>query len=90
MKRSLAPLGCMLALLAACTAAPPPISEQWTKQDATPEDVKRDAYWCSEVRVTARPNVSESTGFSERRVTQAVNDECMQKRGYTKVAGKRN
>jgi hypothetical protein len=51
--------------------------------------VKRDAYWCSQTRVIARPNVALSSGIADRRVEQFVDDECMQKRGYTKVAGKR-
>ncbi len=82
MKPVLAAAG--IVLLSACAGGPPP-EMQWTKRDATPEDVKRDLYWCTSDR--PRPLRIDRTGgeITERRESVLrVDDECMQKRGYTK------
>ena len=73
------------ALVMGCQTTPP--EQQWSKRDATPEDVKRDLYWCS--RVTREPpRVQDTPATSTARMTQKVDDECMEKRGYTKIAPK--
>jgi hypothetical protein len=68
------------ALVMSCQAATP-AHQQWTKQDATPEDVKRDLYWCTTVREHRR---ALQTPADERRVQQIVDEECMEQRGYSK------
>ncbi len=68
------------ALVAGCQSAAPAY-EQWTKKDATPEDIKRDLYWCTS-QVEHRRALQ--TPADERRVENVVDDECMEKRGYTK------
>ncbi len=68
------------AFLAGCQATVP-AEKQWTKQDATPEDIKRDLYWCT--RQVERKRALQ-TPADERRVTDVVDDECMERRGYRK------
>jgi hypothetical protein len=66
-------------VLAGCQGTP--MHQQWTKQDATPEDIKRDLYWCTTVREQRR---ALQTPADEKRVQEIVDDECMEKRGYSK------
>lgn len=73
------------ALALGCASAPPP-EKQWTRKDATPEDVKRDLYWCS--REVAERRRALDTPATRRLTRQEVDDECMQSRGYTKVEPK--
>ena len=68
------------ALLAGCQAVTPP-EQQWTKKDATPEDIRRDLYWCTTKTEQRR---IDQTPASERRIREVVDEECMEKRGYTK------
>jgi hypothetical protein len=68
------------ALVVGCQAVAPP-EQQWTRKNATPEDVKRDLYWCT-TQVEQRRVFQ--TPADERRVSQVVDDECMERRGYTK------
>jgi hypothetical protein len=68
------------ALIVGCQTVVPP-EQQWTRQDATPEDVKRDLYWCT-TQVEHRRVLQ--TPADEKRVSQVVDDECMERRGYTK------
>jgi hypothetical protein len=72
------------ALALGCATTPP--EQQWTKSGATPEDIKRDLYWCS--TLTRDPPRALDTPSTERRVTQKVDEICMQNRGYTKVERK--
>jgi hypothetical protein len=74
------------AFVLGCASTPPP-EQQWTRKDATPEDVKRDLYWCTgEVPVRSRALDTPASG--QPRTRRTVDDECMQNRGYTKVAPK--
>jgi hypothetical protein len=68
------------ALVMGCQAATP-AHQQWTKQDATPEDIKRDLYWCTSQVEQRRV---QQTPADERRVHSVVDEECMEKRGYRK------
>jgi len=68
------------ALVMGCQTTP--AERQWTKSGATPEDVKRDLYWCT-TRVERR-RVTD-TPASERRISEVVDEECMEKRGYSKA-----
>ena len=68
------------ALLIGCQAAAP-AHQQWTKKDATVEDIKRDLYWCTTVREQRR---ATQTPADERRVHEVVDEDCMEKRGYSK------
>jgi hypothetical protein len=68
------------ALLVGCQSATP-ADQQWTKKDATREDVKRDLYWCTTVR---ERRTALQTPADQRRVTEVVDDECMERRGYSK------
>lgn len=77
LRLGLAALGA--ALVAACQAAAP--ETQWSKSGATPEDVKRDLYWCSRQVEQRRVN---QTPADPRRVSTVVDEECMEKRGYSK------
>jgi hypothetical protein len=67
------------ALVIGCQGTP--ADQQWTKKDATIEDVRRDLYWCTSVREQRR---AVQTPADPRRVTEVVDDECMEKRGYRK------
>jgi hypothetical protein len=69
-----------VALVIGCQAVRP-ADQQWTKQNATPEDIRRDLYWCT-TRVEQRR--IEQTPATERRIRDVVDDECMEKRGYSK------
>jgi hypothetical protein len=69
------------ALLVGCQAAVAP-ERQWTKKDATPEDIKRDLYWCTRQVSQRRP---QDTPVTQRAPVQVVDDECMEKRGYRKT-----
>jgi hypothetical protein len=75
------------ALALGCAGNPPP-EQQWTRQGATPEDVKRDLYWCTR-EVAARPRALDTPASGRPLVERRVDDECMQNRGYTKVQPKR-
>ncbi|MBL8664806.1 MAG: hypothetical protein HUU30_11410 [Burkholderiaceae bacterium] len=76
-------LAAFAAVLAAgCTSAAPS-HEQWTKQGATPEDIKRDLYWCTTVREQRRVL---QTPADEKRVREIVDEDCMEKRGYRKTS----
>jgi hypothetical protein len=68
------------ALVLGCQSATP-ADQQWTKTGATPEDVKRDLYWCTTVR---EHRTALQTPADQRRVSQSVDDECMARRGYAK------
>lgn len=68
------------SLVLGCQSGPSP-EQQWTRKDATPEDVRRDLYWCS-TQVEQRRVLQ--TPADERRVRTVVDDECMEKRGYSK------
>ncbi len=68
------------ALLIGCQAVTP-ADQQWTRKDATREDVRRDLYWCT-TRVEQRR--IDQTPASERRIRDVVDEECMEKRGYSK------
>jgi len=68
------------AFLAGCQTTVP-AENQWTRRDATPEDVKRDLYWCTR---TVEHRRAVQTPADERRVSQIVDDECMERRGYSK------
>jgi hypothetical protein len=68
------------ALVTGCQAVTP-ADQQWTKKDATREDIRRDLYWCTTVREHRRFG---QTPADERRVSEVVDEECMEKRGYTK------
>ena len=68
------------AFVMGCQATVPP-EKQWTKRDATPEDVRRDLYWCTR-RVERRSALQ--TPADERRISEIVDDECMERRGYSK------
>jgi hypothetical protein len=72
-----------VALLAAGCADEAPLERQWTKTNATPEDVKRDLYWCT-TQERERSKAQEGP-VEERRVFIKVNDACMEQRGYNKV-----
>ena len=67
------------ALVIGCQAVTP-ADQQWTRKDATPEDIRRDLYWCTSQVEQRR---IDQTPASERRVRQIVDDECMEKRGYS-------
>ncbi len=67
------------ALVMGCQATP--AHQQWTKDGATPEDVKRDLYWCT-TRVSQRRVLD--TPATERAPRQVVDDDCMERRGYSK------
>ena len=67
------------ALVVGCQATP--AHQQWTKQDATPEDIKRDLYWCTTIREQRRVL---QTPADEKRVQEIVDEECMERRGYRK------
>jgi hypothetical protein len=75
------------ALAFGCSNNAPPAEQQWTKQNATPEDVKRDLYWCTR-RTATRPQALETPALGRPRTKQEVDDECMEQRGYTKLAPK--
>jgi hypothetical protein len=68
------------ALVLGCQAVTP-ADQQWTKKDATTEDIRRDLYWCT--RKVEQRRV-EQTPAHERRVTEVVDDECMERRGYSR------
>mgnify|MGYP000994551512 CR=1 FL=1 len=68
------------ALVMGCQGAAP-AHQQWTKQDATPEDIRRDLYWCTTVREQRRVL---QTPADEKRVQEIVDEQCMEKRGYRK------
>ena len=68
------------ALVIGCQAVTP-ADQQWTKRDATPEDIRRDLYWCT-TRVEQRR--IEQTPAHERRIREVVDEDCMEKRGYSK------
>ena len=74
-------LAAMAAALGMGCQAATPAFQQWTKKDATPEDIKRDLYWCT-TKVEQRRAMQ--TPADERRVTEVVDDECMERRGYSK------
>lgn len=74
-------LAALAAMLAAGCTSVAPSHEQWTKQDATPEDIKRDLYWCT---TSVERRRALQTPADERRVATIVDDECMERRGYTK------
>jgi len=76
----------LASALALGCASPSPPEKQWTRKDATPEDVKRDLYWCS--REVAERRRATDTPALRRLTRQQVDDECMQNRGYTKVEPK--
>ena len=68
--------------LAGCQTKP--LAEQWTKPGATADDVRRDLYWCSSMK---RPTPAPlDTPATQRDPVRAVDDECMEGRGYQKVA----
>jgi hypothetical protein len=67
------------SLVIGCQATSP--EQQWTRKDATPEDVRRDLYWCTTVR---ERRSALQTPADPRRVSEIVDDECMEKRGYRK------
>ncbi len=73
-----------LALLAGCATSSP--SQEWTKPGATPEDVKSALFWCTS-QTSERRHVLD-TPVAERRVRTTVDDDCMEKRGFTKVSPK--
>ncbi len=68
------------ALVMGCQAVTP-ADRQWTRKDATPEDIRRDLYWCTR-KVEQRR--AAQTPADERRITEIVDDECMERRGYSK------
>ena len=68
------------ALVIGCQAITPD-DRQWTRKDATPEDIRRDLYWCT-TRVEQRR--AGQTPADERRIRSVVDDECMERRGYSK------
>jgi hypothetical protein len=68
------------SLVIGCQTATPP-EQQWTKNGATPEDVRRDLYWCTTVR---ERRSALQTPADPRRISEVVDDECMEKRGYSK------
>jgi hypothetical protein len=74
------------ALALGCAGAPP-LEKQWTRKDATPEDVKRDLYWCT-VDVRRRSRALDTPALGPPQIERKVDDECMQSRGYTKVEPK--
>ena len=76
-------LAALAAMLAAGCTSVAPSHEQWTKQDATPEDIKRDLYWCTTVREQRRVL---QTPADEKRVREIVDEDCMEKRGYRKTS----
>ena len=58
--------------------------QQWVRQGATPEDVKRDLFWCS-AEVPVQSRAMDTPGSSARpRSEVRVDDECMESRGYKK------
>ena len=78
----------LASLLVLGCANPPPADQQWTRQGATPEDVKRDLFWCTgEVAVPSR--AMESPGSASRPRTEVrVDGECMESRGYKRASPK--
>ncbi len=73
-----------LAALAGC-AQPKPVEEQWTRAGATPEDVKRDLYWCSTTRyIREDQRIDPTRRYPNIREVTVIDDECMIKRGYRK------
>ena len=73
-----------LALLAACAQAKP-AEEQWSKDGATPEDVKRDLYWCSTTRyIREDQRIDPTRRYPHLREVTTTDPECMEKRGYRK------
>ena len=68
------------ALVVGCQTTTP-ADQQWTKKDATVEDVRRDLYWCT--RKVEQRRFGQ-TPADERRITEIVDDECMERRGYSK------
>ena len=68
------------ALVIGCQSVRP-ADQQWTKQNATPEDIRRDLYWCTTVREHRRIG---QTPTDERRVSEVVDEDCMERRGYSK------
>jgi hypothetical protein len=79
----------VLGLLAACASPALPPEQQWLRRDATPEDVRRDLYWCS-TPTRQRLRVDETGGeITQRRDTVLkVDENCMVGRGYTKAPAK--
>lgn len=77
----------LASLLVLGCANPPPPEQQWSRQGATPEDVKRDLFWCTgEVSIPMRALDTPASGRPRSKVT--VDDECMETRGYKKVSPK--
>ena len=76
--------GLASALLLGCQTTPP--EQQWTKSGATVDDVKRDLYWCTTLK---RPTPSaQETPATRRDPVRAVDAECMEGRGYSRVSPK--
>ncbi|HEY7608563.1 MAG TPA: hypothetical protein VIF14_04965 [Alphaproteobacteria bacterium] len=74
-------LAAFAAVLVMGCQATAPAEQQWSKKDATPEDIKRDLYWCT-TRVEQRRALQ--TPADERRIREVVDDQCMERRGYRK------
>ncbi|MCW5772670.1 MAG: hypothetical protein KIT16_13590 [Rhodospirillaceae bacterium] len=73
----------LTALVAGCASDTPP-AQQWTKRDATPEDIRSALFWCSHAE-RDRPRALGTPADNDRQTRQIVDDECMQKRGFTKA-----
>lgn len=79
-----AALATMLVLGCANTAPP---EQQWTRQGATPEDVKRDLFWCTG-EVAVRSRALETPASGRPRTQVRIDGDCMESRGYKKVSPK--
>jgi len=72
------------ALLAGCVSDTPP-QRQWTKRDATPEDIRSALFWCSHTE-RGRSRALGTPADNDRQERQVVDESCMQERGFSKVA----
>jgi hypothetical protein len=74
----------VVALAAGCASDVPP-EKQWTRRDATPEDIRSALFWCSHTE-RDRPRALGTPADSVRRSQTVVDEDCMRKRGFHKVA----
>jgi len=78
----------LATLLVLGCANPLPAERQWTRQGATPEDVKSDLFWCTtEVAIPSRAQDTPAASGRARSELR-VDGECMENRGYKRVSPK--
>ena len=57
----------------------------WTRPGATERDVRSAIYWCTTVKVDRMQKFNPSGSDRPRRVSK-LDEDCMRKRGFKKVA----